>query len=155
MVVEQVDLVDVKDVSVGFRQDARLEPLRARPQRSLDVDRADHPVLGCVDRQLHHAHPALVGGQHAGRLKAPAAVDAQGLAVGRIAAEMAALDHIVLGQQPGQGPDSRGFARPLLAPDQHAADRRDDGIEDQGELHRLLADDRREGVAVPVEGDAH
>src|SRR5437868_5490479 len=75
--------------------------------------------------------------------------------VAGVAAEVAALDDVVLGQQAGEGADGGRLARALLASDQDAADRGHDGVQDQGELHRLLAHDRRERVRVPVDGDAH
>src|SRR6202140_1103639 len=68
---------------------------------------------------------------------------------------MAALDDLVLWQKAGQAADGGRLTGPLLPADEHAADRGHDGVEDQGELHGLLAHDRREGEAVPVERDAH
>src|SRR5712692_5017512 len=155
VVVEQVDLVDIEDVPVRLSEDAWFETPRPRAQGRFDVDGAHDAVLGRVDWQLDHAHPAPAGGQHAGRLEAAPAFGAQRLADVGIAAEVAALDHQVLGQKPGQRPDGGRLASALLAPDEHAADRRHDGIEDEGQLHRVLAHDRRERKNVTVERDAH
>src|SRR6266851_1010248 len=127
-----------------------------RPQLALlGVDGADHAVLRGVDGELDHAHAALVGRQDAGGIEAAPAVGAQRLPVGGITAEMATLDHLVLGKEPGQCAHGGRLAGPLLAPDEDAADRRHDGVEDQRQLHRLLADDCCEGEAVAVELYAH
>ncbi len=155
VVVEEVDLVDVEDVAVRLGQHAGLELARPRSQGCLDVDRAHHPVLRGVDGQLDDPHTALVGGKEASRPEPGAAVVAEGLAVVRIAAEVAALDDVVLGEQAGQGPHRGRLAGALLAPDEYPTDRRHDGVQDQGQLHRLLAHDRRERENVAVERDAH
>ena len=155
VVIEQVDLVDVEDVAVRLGQDARLEPLGSRAQGRLDVDRAHDAILGGVDRKLDHPHAALVVRQRAHGLQARPAVGAQRILVGRVAAEVAALDDVMLRQQPRQRPNRRRLARPLFAPDQDATDCRHDGVEDERELHRLLADDRGERIGMTVERDAH
>ena len=98
VVVEQVDLVDVEDVAICLGQDARLETLGPGPQRGLDVARADDAVLRGVDRQLDHAHAALVVRKGACGFQTGTTVGAEGVLVGRVAAEVAALDHVVLGQ---------------------------------------------------------
>ncbi len=155
VVVEKIDLVDVKNVAIGLGEDPWFKAPGAGAQRGLDVDRADDAILGGVDRQLDDAHPALVRRQHAGVVETNPALGAKGLAVVWIAPEMAAFDHVVLRQQPGKRPHGGRLASALLAADEHPADRGHDGVEDQGQLHRVLAHDRREGEDVPVEYDAH
>ena len=150
VVVEQVDLVDVEDVAVRLGQHAGLKAPGACAQRGFQVDRADDAILGCVDGQLDHPHAAPVVRQDTGRPQPAAAVGAQGIHVGRVAAEVAAFDDVVLRQQPGQRAHGGRLAGPLLAPNEHAADHRVDGVQDQGELHLVLSDDRRERVGVPV-----
>ena len=59
VVVKQVDLVDVQDAAVGGRQDARLEVFLAFLDGLLDVERADHAILRCADRQVNHGSLAL------------------------------------------------------------------------------------------------
>src|SRR5437588_527452 len=81
---------------------------RARAQGSLQVDRAGHAVLRGVDRQLDDAPPPLVVRQRPRLAQSGAAVGAQGIAFVGVAAEVAALDHIVLGEQPGQPSHGRG-----------------------------------------------
>ena len=155
VVVEQVDLVDVEDVAVRLGQHAGLKAPGACAQRGFQVDRADDAILGCVDGQLDHPHAAPVVRQDTGRPQPAAAVGAQGFHVGRVAAEVAAFDDVVLRQQPGQRAHGGRLAGPLFPSDEHPADGRDDGVENQRELHRLLADDRGEGIGMAVEGHAH
>ena len=155
MVVEQVDLVDVEDVAVRLGQHAGLEAPLAGAQRGLDVDRADDTVLGGVDRQLDHPHASLVVRQCAGRAQLFPAVRAERVPVGWVAPEVAALDDVVLGKKPCQAADGGRLSSALLPANEHAANRGHDRVEDQGQLHRFLADDRRKGVRVPVESDTH
>ena len=150
MVVKEVDLVHVEDVAVGLGEHARLEALRPGAQGRLDVDSADDPVFGGVDGQLDDAHLPRVGGQLP-MLRIPEpAVGAERVTIVWIAAEVAALDDRVLGQQLRQRAHRGGLAGALLAADEHPADRGHDGVEDQRQLHRLLADDGRERERVPV-----
>ena len=74
-----------------------------------------------------------------------AAFGAPGRRLVGIAAEAAVGDHLDLGQQRGQGAGRGGLGRAALAADQHAADLRIDGVQDQGALHALLADDGGKG----------
>ena len=55
VVVEQVDLVHVEQAAIGRGQHARLEMALALLDGPLDVQRADHAVLGGADRQVHEA----------------------------------------------------------------------------------------------------
>ncbi len=52
VVVEEVDLVDVKDAAVGTGEQAGLVLRLALRQRPLEVQRAEDAVLGGTDRQL-------------------------------------------------------------------------------------------------------
>jgi hypothetical protein len=61
-----------------------------------------------------------------------------------VAAEVAVGHHLDLRQEEGQGAGGRALGRAALAADQHAADLRVNGVEDQGALHALLADDSSE-----------
>src|SRR6266851_4953727 len=124
-------------------------------KRRLDVDRAVVAILGGVDRQLDDTHAALVRGQESGVVKANLALGAKRLLVVGVASEVAALDHVVLRKKAGKRPHRRRLAGALFAANQHAADRGHDGVQDQGQLHRVLAHDRREREDVPVEYDAH
>ena len=67
VVVQQVDLVDVQDPAVGAGEQAGLVLRLALRQRALEVQRAEHAVLGGADGQLDQAdRPGL------GRARPPA-----------------------------------------------------------------------------------
>ena len=55
VIVEQVDLVHVEQAAIGRRQHARLEVALAVLDGRLDVQRADDPIFGRADRQVHEA----------------------------------------------------------------------------------------------------
>ncbi len=141
VVVQQVDLVDVQQPAVGRGQHARLEVALAALDRLLDVQRADDPVLGGADRQVDKAGAAGGHRQQLAGLDARAALVAVGGRHVGIAAKVTVGHGADFRQQEGQGAGGRAFGRAALAADQHAADLRMDGIEDQRALHALLADD--------------
>ena len=60
VVVQQVDLVDVEHAAVRAGQQARRKRVLAVAQHPLQVQRADHPVFGCAERQLDQARVAHV-----------------------------------------------------------------------------------------------
>jgi hypothetical protein len=73
------------------------------------------------------------------------ALVAEQVSAPRAAGEAAAIDHLDLRKQPGEGSHGGGLGGAALAPDQHATDGRVDGVEDERHLHRLLAHQRGEG----------
>ena len=150
VVVQQVHLVHVEDVPVGLRQHPRLEALGALLQRRLQVDGAHHPVLRGVDRQLHHPHPP---GRHRQRVLAAAqpvpAVDAEMLGLLRVAAEVTAHDHALLGQEAGQRTYGGRLPGPPFSPNEHAPHTGVDRVQAERELHALLTHDGAEGKRMP------
>ena len=58
VVVQQVDLVDIKQAAVGRGQHARLEMALAALDGLLDIQRADDAILGGADRQVDEAGAA-------------------------------------------------------------------------------------------------
>ena len=86
VVVQQVDLVDVEHAPVGGGEQARLEGAYPLAERLLQVQRADHPVLGGADRQLDQPGRTGLGGG-AGRMRA---VRAARVGLGRVTTEAAA-----------------------------------------------------------------
>ncbi len=143
VVVEQVHLVDVEHAPVCGGEQPRLVGLDALGERPLQVQRADDPVLGHPDRQLHQPGGPLGGG----RTVSMRAVRALRVRRGRVAGEAAALDRRDGGQQPGQRPHHGGLGGALLAAHQHPADLRRHRVEQQREAQVVHADDRGEGIA--------
>ena len=145
MVVEQIDLIYIKQTTVGSGQHPRLEVALAALDSQFDVQGAHHPVLGGADRQVHKAGSAVGYGQLLAKLYSIAAVVAEGLKLLRIAVEGTTAHYFDLWQQGGQGAGCGGLSRAPLAADQHPADLGADGVQDEGHLHFLLADDSCEG----------
>ena len=146
VIVQQVDFIHVEQAAVGRGQHARLEMALAVLDGLLDVQRAHHAILGGADGQVHEAGATLRDRQRFTARQPIPAVVAQGVDAAGVAGERTVGDHLDLGQQVGQGARRGGFGGAALAADQHAADRVADGIQDQGPLHALLADDGGERI---------
>ena len=71
VVVQQVDLVDVQHAAVRARQQTRREGVLAVAQHALQIQRADHPVLGGADGQLDERRIRVDRGKHLRRGHAP------------------------------------------------------------------------------------
>ncbi len=142
VVVQQVDLVDVQQAAVGVGEQTRLVADPTGAEGLLEVEGTDHPVLGGADRQLDQAGRAGRG-RRRGVVRA---VGAAGVRGGGVAAEPAAADHLLGGQQLREGADGRRLGRALLAADQDATDGRGDGGEYQCQAHVVGTDDGRERV---------
>ena len=150
MVLQKVHLVDVEEAAVGAGQQARLERLLAADQRALQVERADHAVLGGAERQVHDRNRR---GPPLRRVIARAALLApRGRGV-RVAAVAATGVDLHRRQQGGERADGGRFAGAAVAEHQDAADRGIDGGDEETELHLLLAHDggeREDGAHCPV-----
>ena len=101
------------------------------------------PVLGGVERQVDDA-------RRAGRQPEPLAprcpLAAGGARRRRVARERAVGDDLDLGHQLREAAHGGRLAGPARPLDQHAADGRVDGVEQERLLEALLLDDRRERV---------
>ena len=145
MVVEQVHLIDVQQAAVGLGQQARLKRPHPLAQGLFNVDRAAKTIFGGPQRQVHHWHLARLDRQALAPIGAFTHLAALQIGIVRRAVVGVARHHVDLGQQIGQGPDRRALAGAPVAHDHHAADARIDHIQQQGQLHLLLADDGGEG----------
>jgi hypothetical protein len=154
VVLEQVDLVDVQEAAVRPRQQPGLEVLLAVGERALEVEGAEHAVLGHAQWQVDHRHRHDAGGKPG---LAPAgfghaAARAESGRRRRRAVVGAAVDHLHARQQRGQRPHRGALAGAAVAEHEHAADARVDGGDQQRTAHLVLADDRGEGVGVAHRG---
>ena len=125
-------------------QQAGLERLDAVGERTFEVQRTDHAVLGGAERQVDHRHRHLAGLRRrvvAGRARPTLLAAAFGRG-GRIAAVGAARDDAHRRQQRGQRAHGGRLAGAPVAEHQHAADARVDGGDHQRQLHLVLGDDR-------------
>ena len=126
VVVQEINLVDVEDAAVCGGDQSRLEVLLARLDGLFDVKGTHETVFRCPDRQVNDAD--LAGGGAAG----PSGLLARlthFLRNAWLAAVGTAGNHRNLGQQRSQGAHGGALGGSLLAPDQHAADARVDGIQ--------------------------
>ena len=130
VVVQQVDLVDVQDPAVRLGEQPGLVVRLAGGQGALEVQRAEHPVLGGTDRQLDEPHRTLLD------------LGARDLA--RVAVERVVGGDLDRRQDSGEGAHDRRLGGALLAAHQHTADRGRDRRQHQGQRHVPGLDDRRE-----------
>jgi hypothetical protein len=75
-----------------------------------------------------------------------------------VAAKAAVGDHFNVGQEGGQGAGGGGFGRAPLAPNQHAANARADGVQNKRPFHLLLTNDSgkwKYGVTSHVKNSCH
>ena len=138
MVFQQIDFIDIQIAAVGPGQQAWLKGLDALGQSALQVQRADHAVFSGAQRQIDH--------RHANQLAGPCFLAGRGQAIGAaggvgVATIAAAGDGAHLGQQGGQSAHGGGLAGAPVAKDQHAANRRIDSGQHDGQFHIVLADD--------------
>lgn len=61
MILEQVHFVDIEEATVRASEQAGLERLHTLGQRALEIEGADHAILGGTERQIHHRHRHLDG----------------------------------------------------------------------------------------------
>ncbi len=144
MILEQIDLVDVQEPAVGLREQSRLERFFAARERTLQIKRADDPVLGRAQRQIDHRDRPREGLDCAAGGVGPAAHAKAG---GRrwFATVRASDDGAHLGQKVGERTNGGGFSRSAIPEHQNAADGWIDGGDEEGQLHVLLANDRGKG----------
>jgi hypothetical protein len=151
VVVEQVDFVHVQDAAIGGSQDAGLKVALAALDGLFDVQRAHHAVFGGADRQIDERRRQGARRQRAKALEALAALVAEEVRAIRVAVKAAALDDVERRQQGSQSTRCRGLGGATFAADQHAADLRVDGVENESAFHALLSDDSGEWISLSHE----
>ncbi len=145
MVREQVDLVDVQHATVSQREQAGRERLSGRrpSQDAGHIQAAGDPVVGRPERQLNQAGGPVPGAD--ARQVRP--VGAAWVRIRGVAGEPASGHDADARQDPGQGPDQRRLRGAFLAGEQHAADARVHGPQQQRQPRVILADNRGERQA--------
>ena len=142
VVVQQVDLVDVEDSAIGCRQEPGLERHRALAQRARHVDRARDAILSGVQGEIDDPPRTARDGQVA----AARAHGALPRRRRRGTREGTAGHDLDLSQQRGQATHRRRLGRAARPLDEHPADRRRDGRQQERLLEALLLDDRAERI---------
>ena len=138
VILEQVDFVDVEKPAMRLCQQARFKCLLPGAQGAFEIERADHPVLGCSQGQVDERHRALA---HPAR---SAGIGAGALLVAS-AAIAAILDRADRRQQIGESACGGGLAGAAVAEYHHPADARIDRRDQQRLLHLVLTDDSGKG----------
>ena len=138
MVLEQIDLVDVKKAAMRLGQQAGLEMLLAPGQRLFQIQRADDPILGRAERQVDKRNG------HFADAFARAGVRAI-IALLGFAMETASVHCPDRRQGGGQCPCGRRLAGSAVSKDHHAADAGIDRCHQQRQLHLFLTDDCAKG----------
>ena len=60
MILEQIDFVDVQKTAIRLCKQARFKRLFTRAQRSFEIKRTDHSILGRTKRQVNKRHCHLL-----------------------------------------------------------------------------------------------
>ncbi len=141
MIVQQVDLVDVQQPrsAAASTPGSKWRSPRwiAFSMSSVPTTRSSVALTGRLTKLVRRVD---TGSSSPASTTRAALVAVGGRHVG-IAAKVTVGHGADFGQQEGQGTGGGTFSRAALAADQHAADLRMDGIEDERALHALLADD--------------
>ena len=135
MVVQQVYLVNVKNIAVCIGKYSRFEVLFACFQRSFNVKSSNHSVLCGADRQIDHPHMPF----DCFKLAFAAAAVALAAPVIRVAGKGTALRFHALGENLSQRTYSSGFCRAFFALYQNSSQCGIYQIKYQGTLHFFLS----------------
>lgn len=125
MVIQKVDFIHIENPSVGGSQDTRLYLFFPFFQGLFHIHGADYPVLCGPDGQFNDFNALFYGFRHLAVAKdaIPAirtcAFQADLMFFLQVMLEWAVPDFFNFRKDPGQSPDSRGFGRPFLSPDQN------------------------------------
>jgi hypothetical protein len=168
MVVEQIDLVHVQDASVGLGKETWLKRLDTLSKSLLDIDSSANPVLSGTKGEIDHGNLHMVQscdgsvrqgervrwgmfhlhGAHGEVLSLLEPLPDLGrheLRVIRVAVEGILGHHPHLREEVSKGSDRGGLSSATVSHNHDASDLGVDNVEDEGELHLLLADDGCEG----------
>src|SRR5262249_20288050 len=146
---QQIDFVDVQHAGIRAREQSGFEVTLALLEGTLQVERAENPVLGRTDPQLDEGGCSL--GVRQGGLTArlaPGALRTPGGERSRIATKTAAVDDAERWQQRGETTRGSGLGGALFAAYQHTAESWIDRVEHQRQAHPILTYQRTEGISV-------
>src|SRR5262245_38873749 len=138
MILEQIHFVDIKEPSIRTRQQTRIEPLSTLGQRAFDVDRPTDSIFSGAEWKLNDRNGRSRGSQ---RLSFSALRTEISLVCG-IAVIGAPIYYRDSWQEVRQRPHRCRLSGASMAHDQNAADRWIDDVQNKGQLHFFLANDR-------------
>jgi len=56
VILEEIDFVDIEKATIGAGEKSGLEGLDPIDERTFEIERADHAVLGCAERHVDHGN---------------------------------------------------------------------------------------------------
>mmetsp|Transcript_86442 Transcript_86442/g.193249 ORF Transcript_86442/g.193249 Transcript_86442/m.193249 type:complete len:471 (-) Transcript_86442:36-1448(-) len=149
LVVQQVDLVDVEDAPIHARENSGLESLATLEKRALDVDCPGHAVLRGAQRQLHEGSSPVNHGQLLTSRDAIADLIAHDRNVLRAGIVLVVGDGRDVRQKPNEAPDRFRLPSAAVALNEDASNDGVYQVQEQRQLHFLLADHCRKGEGRP------
>ena len=142
MIIEQIDLVDVKKAPVRPGQKARIEGPFPLSQGLFQIQSTHHPIFRSAKGQIDHGHR---GPRTLFLAPGPAGLTGPTLP-GGIAAVGTALHHRHAWQQGREAAHRRGFSRAAIPEDHDAPKTRIHHRQEQGLLHPVLGNDGGKGI---------
>ena len=139
MIVKEIDLVHIQDISIGIGQYPRFKGSFAFADRRLDVQRTDDAILSGADRKFNDLHRQKLNLGLLMIILFVALIAPSGRSP-RIVVEPAAFNAAARRQEICQRPYRRRFCRSFLALNQYPAQPRVDDIQNQRFFHVLLPD---------------
>jgi hypothetical protein len=136
MVLEQVDLVDIKKASIRTGQQSRIKCFPPSRKRTLNIDGPTNAIFRGSQRKFHDRHRTLLRTE----LAILFTLITQASTVFWIAVIRTPLNDRNFRQQISERSHRGRLSGPAMPHDQDASDQRIDDIQQQGQLHLLLPD---------------
>lgn len=145
MIFEEIDLVDVEVAAMRAREESGLVGFFAAGEGAFEIECADDPIFGGAEREVNDRDRCFVCTKFfAGGFAGEAVVAFPAFGV-RVASVAAARDHGHGREEGGEGADGGGLSGPAMSEDENPTYSRVDRGQQDGPLHLILPDDRREG----------
>ena len=142
MVIQQIDLIDIKNVAVCICENAGFERPLAFTDSSFDVQCADDTIFCRTDRKLDHLHRQHLYVRFCMVVFFMTLITPVGFII-RIVMETASLDAATRRKQVSESAHSGRLCRSFLTLNEHPAQLWIDNIQHECSFHRILADDGR------------
>ncbi len=143
MIFEQVYFIDVEKTAIRACKQSGIESFATGRQRALDIDGPTHPILSRAEWKFNN------GDRHFFRSDLRTVTLIAQIAVWITVIRTTGND-IDLRQQVCEGAHGSRLPCAAMSHDQDAADQRVNDVQQQGELHLLLPDNRRKRIIFSV-----
>jgi hypothetical protein len=145
MVFEEIDLVDIEVAAMRAGEEAGLVGFFTAREGAFQVECADDPIFGGAEREINDGDGSLMGSELFAGCFAGEAVVAFPAFGEWIASVAAARDDGHGREESGEGADGGGLGGAAMPEDENPTYRRVDRGQQDGPLHLILPDNRREG----------